>query len=482
MTNESKLREALQKIADWQLPATGKFWDDDEKTRPISYEAAYGSHGSQEYMRRLAVEALALPITAPGAEVVSNAVLAKVCDLLRIGALARSESTILTNVRNAVHFSALLHAVENDLFPKPDLPDDDDPYAEVAEDLPAPNSWAAKDPADYVAQFRAALLARFGAQPAAATHQQGLQVAEGVAAGFPARIMTLLAEVADRKGSATSGPWEDGDGEPLQDDADIALAWIARAAVAASPSQSPAPLPEAQPVSDNGAAPSKLEIMAMLPDTRAMQVVRSCLNHAADFGMTAADLLEAMRIVAPAQAHGKSGAVAMPAYGEIPWGDLKAAVSEATGGTGENFEWAKQPDTFIGHCMAPVNMNSLNRIVSLFVRRALAAAAPASVPGAPVAGEGWKLVPVKPTQEMIDAGDKWAGVKDCYLAMLAAAPVPKAPDAEKDAARYRWLRDCPDVPWHVFLPDYGRIGVNASVDESVDAALQAEAQKTGGAA
>lgn len=45
---------------------------------------------------------------------------------------------------------------------------------------------------------------------------------------------------------------------------------------------------------------SKLEVMAMLPDTRAMQVVRSCLDHAADFGLTQAEMLDAMRIVAPA--------------------------------------------------------------------------------------------------------------------------------------------------------------------------------------
>lgn len=43
---------------------------------------------------------------------------------------------------------------------------------------------------------------------------------------FPARILDLLREVADRKGTPTRGPWEDGNGEPLQDDADAAIAWI----------------------------------------------------------------------------------------------------------------------------------------------------------------------------------------------------------------------------------------------------------------
>lgn len=43
---------------------------------------------------------------------------------------------------------------------------------------------------------------------------------------FPARIMALLREVADRKGTEHTGPWEDGNGEPMQDDADAAIAWI----------------------------------------------------------------------------------------------------------------------------------------------------------------------------------------------------------------------------------------------------------------
>lgn len=92
----------------------------------------------------------------------SAAILSKICDLFHIGQLARTESTILTNVENVIRFTGLLRAVERDLFPQPDLPEDDDPYAE-REDLPAPNSWGAKDEADYVAQFRAALAARAAA-------------------------------------------------------------------------------------------------------------------------------------------------------------------------------------------------------------------------------------------------------------------------------------------------------------------------------
>lgn len=52
------------------------------------------------------------------------------------------------------------------------------------------------------------------------------QQAQGVPKTFPAEIWGLLAEVADRKGSEYTGPWEGPDGEPLQDAADAAIAWI----------------------------------------------------------------------------------------------------------------------------------------------------------------------------------------------------------------------------------------------------------------
>lgn len=52
---------------------------------------------------------------------------------------------------------------------------------------------------------------------------------------FPPRILALLREVACRTPPAGVGPWEDGNGEPLQDDADAALAWIDRRAQAPAP-------------------------------------------------------------------------------------------------------------------------------------------------------------------------------------------------------------------------------------------------------
>jgi hypothetical protein len=60
---------------------------------------------------------------------------------------------------------------------------------------------------------------------------------------------------------------------------------------------------------------------------------------------------------------------AMPMYGEIPWELLIAAVSEAHG-----CPWSKKhPEGSIGHEMVGSNMNSLNRVVSAFLRAAIAA-------------------------------------------------------------------------------------------------------------
>jgi hypothetical protein len=50
--------EALKKIANWELPPTGKFWDE-EKTRPTSYETEYGSNGARDYIKSIAKNAIA---------------------------------------------------------------------------------------------------------------------------------------------------------------------------------------------------------------------------------------------------------------------------------------------------------------------------------------------------------------------------------------------------------------------------------------
>lgn len=53
-----RYEKALQIVQKWQLPSTGQFWDND-KTRPMSYGACYGSNGERDFMRGIANEALA---------------------------------------------------------------------------------------------------------------------------------------------------------------------------------------------------------------------------------------------------------------------------------------------------------------------------------------------------------------------------------------------------------------------------------------
>ena len=60
MSNEEinkRLLDTLQKIANWETPSTGEFWDK-EKTQPISYEANYGSNGVRKYFRNMAKNAI----------------------------------------------------------------------------------------------------------------------------------------------------------------------------------------------------------------------------------------------------------------------------------------------------------------------------------------------------------------------------------------------------------------------------------------
>lgn len=52
-----RLREVLEKIAKWEMPETGKYWDDDSE-RPMSYAACYGSNGERDYIISIATQAL----------------------------------------------------------------------------------------------------------------------------------------------------------------------------------------------------------------------------------------------------------------------------------------------------------------------------------------------------------------------------------------------------------------------------------------
>lgn len=57
------LEAALRKIARWhdEFPQTDRFWDD-EHTQPKSYAAAFGSNGERDFMRQVALDALAPPL------------------------------------------------------------------------------------------------------------------------------------------------------------------------------------------------------------------------------------------------------------------------------------------------------------------------------------------------------------------------------------------------------------------------------------
>ncbi len=61
MVNMRSQRDAmlsvLKKVANWELPATGKFWDR-EKTDPMSYTAEFGTNGVRDYFKQMALLAL----------------------------------------------------------------------------------------------------------------------------------------------------------------------------------------------------------------------------------------------------------------------------------------------------------------------------------------------------------------------------------------------------------------------------------------
>ena len=372
---------------------------------------------------------------------------------------------------------------------------------------------------------------RFGAQPAAASHQQGLQVAEGVAVYSP----LTLNEVRDLSAMQAGAPWaenvvagvaelfaiaddlrakgkrpvdpadEHGHSHRWNDEGERCLKcgdkdWMAdrfcsvsdapmpeRAPGApvprdvapypaglppeldATPSQSPAPLPEAQPVSDNGAATyfagfdeslecavifdKRGDIKLIVPNGKLKVSTKGgecndCKDRDLQFAKNVAVLVNA------SQAHGKSEAVA--AFGSYPALNLPVTQDK---------RWT----------------------TGLAVEFAYAA---------------------------IDAD---------RAQRSAAAPVPKAPDAEKDAARgptvlvthrtdfeleatatvsepaehsIRAEREDVDANWYITVtgPDglrsydgWWQGSAGRSVEDVVQealrgAALQAEAQKTGGAA
>lgn len=91
--------------------------------------------------------------TAPVAD--SDKILSDICDLFKIGELARTRSAIMTNIENAINFAEKLHAIELEFFMVPGEPDDDYPDEEPMDECLV-NSWGSTTE-QYVEQFRMAL-------------------------------------------------------------------------------------------------------------------------------------------------------------------------------------------------------------------------------------------------------------------------------------------------------------------------------------
>jgi len=56
-----RLKEVLKKIANWELPNSGQYWDQRKprnESNEMSYEAAFGSNGVRDYIKWTAEKAL----------------------------------------------------------------------------------------------------------------------------------------------------------------------------------------------------------------------------------------------------------------------------------------------------------------------------------------------------------------------------------------------------------------------------------------
>ena len=94
-------------------------------------------------------------------------------------------------------------------------------------------------------------------------------------------------------------------------------------------------------------------------------------------------------------------------------------------------------------------------------------ASPASAP------EGWKIVPVEPTGEMVDAGMRFIGTADKFRAMLAAAQTPPVSEDWKDAERYRVLKSGDFSVEQFVSSSYGwKFVPMEELDAAIDAAMQ----------
>lgn len=118
--------------------------------------------------------------------------------------------------------------------------------------------------------------------------------------------------------------------------------------------------------------------------------------------------------------------VALPAYGQMKWDELIAAVCEAQTGN-RAVGWERDPSYYVGHQPVSINMNSLNRIVSGFVERA---SAPSTPPPAVV-----EAVPL--TDEQADALRRlWPAIEKAMGCLVFTAEQAGAVQADMNTIRH----------------------------------------------
>jgi hypothetical protein len=98
----------------------------------------------------------------------------------------------------------------------------------------------------------------------------------------------------------------------------------------------------------------------------------------------------------------------------------------------------------------------------------------------------WRLVPIEPTTEMLEAGSRAADLYSrstlgIWFDVLAAAPTPPAveqPSAQdrEDAERYRWLKanikEEYELPGGYYIPDEDTDSWNKTIDAARAAAKE----------
>ena len=178
-----------------------------------------------------------------------------------------------------------------------------------------------------------------------------------------------------------------------------------------------APQPQAAPAPE----PSRLQKMREAGFT-ARDTRLTCDECGAKFTPQFAPLHECAQPAPSAQGE----PVALPAYGQMKWDELIAAVCEAQTGN-RAVGWERDPSYYVGHQPVSINMNSLNRIVSGFVERA---SAPSTPPPAVV-----EAVPL--TDEQADALRRlWPAIEKAMGCLVFTAEQAGAVQADMNTVRH----------------------------------------------